>query len=531
MSMGDVIGKEADGPAPWLSDLPPTSFQTRSAVTVAAGVFVAFIAIAPFSGTPLGALNIFFPLLDAFVFVTDLVTAVLLFSQFVISGSRPLLALANGYLFTAFIVVPHALTFTGAFSPTGLLGANIQTGSWLFIFWHIGFALALLAYTLLTINPAHPISAGRVRSAIRWSVAGAIALTCGLTWLATAGTYLLPPIILDNSRMSPLVVYPIWLTILISASALAVLAFRRRSVLDQWLMVVAFVYIGELAFSGLLPSVRFSLGFYAGRLFSIVASSIVLIILLAETTRLYVLLARSHASLQRERDNKLMNFEAIVAAISHEVRQPLGAIELNSSSAQLILERTPADISELRAIMDETKDAARRIDETLAGLRSLFGKIERKRQPVDINDVVLDVLKLLRVELRDQGISVRSKLTTELPAIYGNRNQLHQLIYNLVHNAIEAMAGAAGNDKVLEVTTNEDGGAIVVEVQDNGPGVDPQQLDSIFDAFATTKPHGMGLGLAISRRIVERHNGQISFFTVRPHGTRFRIRLGSDSAG
>ena len=107
-------------------------------------------------------------------------------------------------------------------------------------------------------------------------------------------------------------VYPIWLAILISASASSVLAFRRRSVLDQWLMVVAFVYIGELVFSGLLPSVRFSLGFYAGRVFSIIASSIVLIVLLAETTRLYVLLARSHAKLQREQDNKLMNFEAMV---------------------------------------------------------------------------------------------------------------------------------------------------------------------------------------------------------------------------
>ena len=143
MSMTAATGRESDRSAPRLSDLPPTAFQTWSAVAVAAFVLVAFIAIAPFSGMPLGALNIFFPLLDAIVFVTDLVTAVLLFSQFAISGSRPLLALANGYLFTGLIVVPHALTFTGAFSPTGLLGANIQTGSWLFIFWHIGFAASL----------------------------------------------------------------------------------------------------------------------------------------------------------------------------------------------------------------------------------------------------------------------------------------------------------------------------------------------------------------------------------------------------
>jgi signal transduction histidine kinase len=525
--MTHPIGHKSDRSAPWLSDLAPTEFQTWSAVAVAAFVLAAFVGIAPFSGVPLGALNIFFPLLDAIVFVTDLVTAALLFSQFAISGSRPLLALANGYFFTGSIVVPHGLTFTGAFSPTGLLGANIQTGSWLFIFWHIGFSAALLAYALLTINNrAQPILPGRAQSVIFLSVVSIVAFTCGLTWLATAGAYLLPPIIVDANSLSSLVVYPIWLAIMISALAFSVLAFRERSVLDQWLMVVAFISIGELAFSGLLPGVRFSLGFYAGRIFSIIAASIVLIVLLAETTRLYVLLARSHANLQREQDNRLMNFEAITASIGHELKQPLGAIELNMSSAQLILTRTPTDVGEMQAIMAETTDAARRINKTLEGFRSLFGKIDQKRQPVNLNEVILDVLKSSRAELRVHSVVARAKLTTELPIIYGNANQLHQLIYNLVHNAIEAMSEMASRDKMLEVTTSTwDSSAVVIEVSDNGPGIDPQKLANIFEAFVTTKPHGMGLGLAICRKIVERHEGQISASSVIPHGTIFRIQL------
>ncbi len=527
MSMMDDIGHESDNSAAWLSDLPPTKFQTWSAVTVAAVGLVAFIAIAPFSGIPLAALNIFFPLLDAIVFVTDLVTAVLLFSQFAISGSRPLLVLANGYLFTGLIVVPHALTFTGAFSPTGLLGANIQTGSWLFIFWHIGFSAALLTYALLTIKTRAPILPERALSTICWSVASVVALTCGLTWLSTAGAHLLPPIIVDANRLSPLVIYPIWLTILISALAFSVLTFRQRSVLDQWLMVVALICIGELAFSGLLPGVRFSLGFYAGRVFSIVAASIVLIILLAETTRLYVLLARSHAKLRREQDSKLMDFEAIVAAISHEVKQPLGTIELNSDTAQRILdEPTLGDVGEAHAVIGEIREAARRITETLDGFRSLFGRIDQKRQPVNLNEVILDVLKSSRAELSAHGVVARTKLKTELPIIYGNGNQLHQLIYNLVHNAIEAMSETTSRDKMLEVTTSIwDRNAIVIEVSDNGPGIDPQKLGEIFEAFVTTKPHGMGLGLAICRRIVERHEGRISASSVKPHGTNFRIQL------
>ena len=144
------MATEANEGSTWLANLPPTAPQTWAAVAVAAVALVAFAAIAPFAGTPLTTLNALFPTLDAIVFISDLITAVLLFAQFSISRSRALFALASGYLFTALIVVPHALTFTGAFSPTGLLGANIQTGSWLFIFWHLGFALGLLGYALLT---------------------------------------------------------------------------------------------------------------------------------------------------------------------------------------------------------------------------------------------------------------------------------------------------------------------------------------------------------------------------------------------
>jgi hypothetical protein len=233
-------------------------------------------------------LNAFFPSLDAIVFVSDLVTAVLLYTQFSVSRSRALLALATGYLFTALVVIPHALTFAGAFSPTGLLGANIQTGSWLFIFWHIGFGAALLAYAVLReARFAGSVATGWTLPAIGWNVAGMAALVCFLTWLSTDGATLLPPIILDQRRISPIVVYPISFAILISLAALLLLLRRRRSLLDLWLIVVALAAILELAFSGLIPTVRFSAGFYAGRAFSLLTASIVLIVLLAETTRLY----------------------------------------------------------------------------------------------------------------------------------------------------------------------------------------------------------------------------------------------------
>ena len=329
----------------WL-DLPPTPSQTRWALAVTAVVLAGFAAVVPISDRPLTQLNAFFPSLDAIVFVSDLVTAALLYAQFSISRSRALLALATGYLFTALIVIPHALTFAGAFSPTGLLGANIQTGSWLFIFWHIGFSAGLLAYAVLREEwfAAH-VSRVRPLPAIGWSVAGVVGLVCALTWLATAGATLLPPIILDDQRrISPIVVYPISFAILIALAALLLLLRRRRSVLGLWLMVVALVAILELAFSGLLASIRFSAGFYAGRTFSLLTASIVLIVMLAETTRLYMQLARSNAMLRRERDNKLMNLEAMASSIAHEVRQPLAGIALSGGATLRYLKKSPPDL-------------------------------------------------------------------------------------------------------------------------------------------------------------------------------------------
>jgi signal transduction histidine kinase len=505
-------------------DLPPTARQSWSAVAVAAVALVGFGVAAPFSGRPVAQLNALFPSLDAIVFVSSVVSAALLFAQFSISGSRALFALANGYFFAALIVIPHALTFADAFSPTGLLGAGIQTGSWLFIFWHFGFAAGLLAYAMLRVGK-YAIPKASTSAMIGWSVAIVFILVCGFTWLATAGAVYLPPIILDNTRISPLVVYPIVLTMLISAAALVVLLFHRRSVLDQWLIVVALVLICELAFSGLLPSVRFSVGFYAGRVFSLITSSIVLIVVLVETIRLYARVVQSNAMLQQERNNKLMNIEAIAASIAHEIKQPLGVIELNASSAHLILKQPKPNLADIQSILDEMRDAGSRINETLNGVRSLFGRIDQKRQLVNLNEVVLDAMRSSRAELINNGVMVRTKLASELPSVYGARNQLHEVISNLIHNAVEAMSSTADQVRVLELRTEHGRNAIVVEVVDTGPGIDPAQRAKIFEAFVTTKSHGSGLGLAICWMIVERHAGQLSVSSADPHGAVFRITL------
>jgi signal transduction histidine kinase len=434
------------------------------------------------------------------------------------------LALASGYLFTALIIIPHVLTYPGVFSPTGLLGAGLSTTSWLYWFWHIGFPVALFAYAWLKDEKA-PASQTSTLHAVGWSVVLVCALVCGLTWLTTVGEPLLPQLFVDAIHLTPFNHYLLMFGLLICASALALLWARRRSVLDLWLMVVAVAAISELGLVA-LTNARFVLGFYAGRLFSLVTATTVLVVLLAETSRLYARLAHSNMMLQRERQNKLMNLEAMAASISHEARQPLAAISINGNAARRFLRMEPPNLDEVVASLDRMMNASHRTNEVFDGIRSLFQRGDQGLQPVDVNQIILEVLESLRGELTDHGVVTHPELTSELPLVDANRGQLQQVIVNLVHNAIEAMDATTDRARVLRVRTELSGrNAIAVAVEDSGPGIDPKQADGIFDTFVTTKSHGMGLGLAICRMIVERHGGQLAAISDGKSGTLFQCVL------
>ena len=178
-------------------------------------------------------------------------------------------------------------------------------------------------------------------------------------------------------------------------------------------------------------------------------------------------LARSNMFLERERDNKLLNLEAITASIAHEVNQPLTAIVTNGRAALRFLGRAPPDHIEIRAALDSIIRDGHRTSEVFDGIRALFQKVDQGRRPIDLNAVIREVLQPLRAELKDRGITDRPELTSELPLVDGNRNQLQQVIYNLVHNALEAMDAITDRSRLLRVRTALRGsGAIVVVVED-----------------------------------------------------------------
>jgi PAS domain S-box-containing protein len=230
--------------------------------------------------------------------------------------------------------------------------------------------------------------------------------------------------------------------------------------------------------------------------------------------------------LQRERDNKLLNAQAIVAAIAHEVRQPLTRVTAGSYAAQRFLKMVPPEHHQAQSALEGIVNAGHRTSEIIDGFRALFAKGVQRQQLVDINETIRRVLKSLSSDLYDRHVELRAELTAKLPPVYGNGSQLQQVISNLIANAIEAMETTSDRSRVLLVRSElHDHKAVAVVVKDSGPGIDKDRLDGIFTTFVSTKRHGMGLGLAISRMIIDYHGGKLTASSDGKSGTLFQFIL------
>jgi signal transduction histidine kinase len=236
--------------------------------------------------------------------------------------------------------------------------------------------------------------------------------------------------------------------------------------------------------------------------------------------------ARINLLLERERDNKLMNMQALTAAIAHEIRQPLSAIVTNGGAALRFLAKTPPDQDEVRAALQRIVTDGRRTSEVFDALRALFRKQALGTQPIDVNKIISEVLQSLRTDMKDHGVELRSELSPNLPPVDGHGRQLEEVVFNLARNAIEAMEATTDRSRVLRVISEPRAdNAIAVAVQDSGPGIDPKRIDGIFNAFITTKSQGTGLGLAICRMIIQHHGGQLTASSDGKSGALFQFVL------
>ncbi|WP_407118572.1 PAS domain S-box protein [Bradyrhizobium sp. LMG 9283] len=283
--------REMDVPATidrstFLSTLPATSADRTAALTIVGVSSLLFAAAAPFAGTPLLPVPAFVASYQSALAVSDIVTAVLLLSQFAVMRTRALLWLATGYLFTAAAALVHALTFPGLFAPAGLFGAGRQTTVWLYMIWHAGFPLCVIGYAWLKDKDGGPRIRGATSSAICASALVVIAAFAVFAWIVTAQHDLLPVLLRDGHYTATMigVVSFVWS---LSFAALVSLWFRRpHTVIDVWLMVVMCAWLFDIALSAIINVARFDLGFYAGRLYGLAAATFVLAVLLIENVRL-----------------------------------------------------------------------------------------------------------------------------------------------------------------------------------------------------------------------------------------------------
>ena len=521
----------SDGNRIFLSTLPAERKERRLAFAVVLASAAIFLTAVPFSKVPLAPIVAFIPIYQSTLAINDLITAVLLFGQFSFLRSRALLVLASGYLFTAVMAVSHMLTFPGLFAPTGLLGAGPQSTAWLYMFWHGGFPLCVIAYVLLkgerreTSQPR-----GRATVAVLSSVGAALVAVCGLTLLATTGQGSLPAIMQGNHYTPAMiiVVSSVWG---LSLLALVMLWWRRRhSVLDLWLMVVMCAWLFDIALAAVLNAGRFDLGFYAGRIYGLLAASFVLMVLLVENGKLYFELDRQNRSLEatvRERTERLLQSEkvatmgSLLAGVAHELNNPLAVVlgqsHLLRESAQD--QRTIARAGKIMAGADRCVRIVRN-----------FLALARQQAPargeVRLNQVVQEAVELLAYELRTDNVEVSISLAEDLPGLWADGH--HQVLVNIVANAHQAMRKSPARRQISISTRSEPASQRVhLEITDSGPGIPAEIRTRIFEPFFTTKPagQGTGLGLSLCRGIIEEHGGAITVVSEPGQGTTFAITL------
>ncbi|HEY8102433.1 MAG TPA: MASE4 domain-containing protein [Burkholderiaceae bacterium] len=372
-----------------LPAMPVEPHVRKLALTVALASIVVFLVIAPFAKVQLAPVTAFIPIYESALLINDLITAVLLFGHFSILRSRALLVLASGYLFTAIITIPHALTFPGLFSPTGLLGAGSQSTAWIYTFWHSGFPLCIIAYSLLNHQDREKARLiPRPYIAIWFGIATAVVMAGGFTWLTTVNHDVLPAILVSGhySFMGHVVLTSTWV---ITVLALSILwRYKTRSMLDLWLLVVMCAWLSDIALSAVLNAGRFDVGWYAGRSYGLVAASCVLIALLLENNKLYARLVIAHENvLVRTADLQRLNTQN----------------EDRATQYAEALEELHYKEEEIRAVVQNILDCVITIDSN-GIIRSANPAVERIFGYSVTEVISLDILTLMPDFKRDEHI-------------------------------------------------------------------------------------------------------------------------------
>jgi len=228
--------------------------------------------------------------------------------------------------------------------------------------------------------------------------------------------------------------------------------------------------------------------------------------------------------------NRVATIGFLAASIVHEMKQPIAAMVTNAQAALRWLDRPAPDVDEIRHALSRIVRDGARAGALVGRTRDLAKKRPRRSDPVEINAAIREAIELIRIEAATNGVSVQTEFVEALPPIQGDRVELQQVLLNLIINAIEAMSGMSEGRRELFVSTGKtEAGDVLVSVRDTGPGLAPGVQEDLFEAFHTTKPNGLGLGLSICRSIVEQHGGRLWASANAPCGAVFQFTLPSTS--
>ena len=552
----------------YLSTLPAGRAERRLAAAVVLVSAAFFLAFLPFAKAPMGESLAFIPSYESALVVNDLITALLLLGQFGYLGAPSLLVLACGYLFAALMTVLHGLSFPGLFGAAGLLGAGPQSTAWLYMFWHGGFPLAVAAYAMMAPPETGAALPARPARAICAGVAAALGAAAAAGSLATFGHELLPAL-MHGDHYSPGMVVTVSFVWSLSVLAL-VLLWRRRphSVLDLWLMVVVCAWQADIALSAVFNGGRFDLGFYAGRIYGLLASAFVLTVLLVDNGRLYAQLLRAHQSERRERllvqqtssELKAVNQEldAFSYTVSHDLRAPLRTVD----GFARMLEEDYSDRldAEGRRLLGVVRDGSRKMSRLIDELLE-FSRLGRA--PILLREVRME--ELARQAIADLGGDCAGReidfVIGELGTARADPALLAHALANLIGNAVKytrrapharieigrqpdgrpdtGPSAGPGTGPGVRPGTGQSarpGEPDTYYVRDNGAGFDMQYSSKLFGVFqrlhSSDEFEGTGVGLAIVHRVISRHGGRIWFDAQPGEGAVFYFTLaaGADAA-
>jgi two-component sensor histidine kinase len=437
--------------------------------------FVACAVVAPFPAH-LPRIDSFVPVILAIIFVADFITAVLLFNQSTLVVPRAILFLANGYLFSALIVIPHALTFPGSFASKGLLGAGVQSSGWLNVFWHFGFLTGVATYASLKDRQhwkdAIPTSA---LAAFFWSLAIQISVVCALTWGVTAGDRFMPRLFFDDLTNAPGLHYATGTIVLTTMLVLLLMWTRRTSVLDLWIMVTLCMLISEMALVTLGLTARFYLGWYVSRTLAVAVSTVVLVALLAEAMRLNSEVLKTNILLRREQDHT----NRLNSELDHRVKNVLASVS---------------------AIAVRTQESSRTMDEFVAALN---GRIKSMAITHDLLSLQrwqgVPLTELIRRELAPYATADNTQIDGPDVILSDEAAQalalvIHELATNAAkYGALSVRSGRVAVHWRLTADGHEESPLCIEWEESSGPQVVPPARSGLgTDIISQSIPYELG---------------------------------------